>query len=282
MAPTYQLAGRSTASRQRVLADNAAKLGLAFTPKPSREQAVILTEMAWIRDGTPKGESAAARYTLPWVIHGDVNGRGVAIFMVKGPPGSVFACRTSADGPVVRVFSRYNMSSWLYAFSFACYLIVGAAAYLFLSSRGWGMAAWLVWVPSAWLGFAGLRHLLALMGVLRLPAVKNALSIGEGEFLRRFSVTCADAEHARRVVSPAVQRLMLEGDPLGACWWSFGMGWVSCVARHEPINQAHGKVMTTEALHALIDLNARVMAQIESEFVPAPPRQPGNSAPRSS
>jgi hypothetical protein len=256
-------AGRTAASRQQLLVENASTLGLLFTAKPSREQAIALTEMAWTRDGTAKAEAAAAKCTLPWIIHGEREGRGVAVFMVNGPPGSVFATRAAVEGPVIRIFSRYNLSNWTYAFGFAAYLIVGAAASWFLASRGWTLASGLVWGPCIWLGYTGLRHLLALMGLVRLPAVKDAVPVGDGLFAKRFSVTCSEAEHARRMVTPELQQMFLNGDALGSSWWSLGQGWVSCVSRHEPINRTHGKVMSVEALQALIDLTMRVAALVE-------------------
>lgn len=262
-------AGRTAASRLQLLAANASTLGLSFTPKPSREQAAALTDLAWSRDGTPKADAAAARCSLPWVIHGEREGRGVAIFMVNGPPGSVFAARAAANGPVVRVFSRYAMSNWTYALGFAAYLIVGAAASWFLASRGWILASGLVWGPCIWLGYTGLRHLLALSGVLRLPKAKHAISIGDDAFTKRFSVTCSDPEHARHIITPALQQLLLGGDALGASWWSIGLGWVSCVSRHEPINRTHGRIMSVEAMQGLIDLTRRASVEVERASAPS-------------
>src|SRR5262249_40323151 len=88
------------------------------------------------------------------------------------------------------------------------------------------------------------------------------IRVGEGAFQDRFCITCTDAEHARRILTPTIQRLLLEADAQGASWWSIGNGWVSCVSRHEPINRTHGQVMSVASLDATIHLPTRVAAEV--------------------
>lgn len=263
MSATYEMVRGRQHDRQHRLQAHCHALGLDLTVEPSPERAMALTDLAWTRDGGIQADAALEKVRMPWVASGRVEGRDVAVFMVNGAPGSVFAARLESTGAVVRVYSRYGMTSWTYAIGFLAYLIVGPIVFYFLWRAGWESAAWAVVGLSLMFGWSGLRQTLALLGVWKVKPVCNSLEIGGAEFQDRFAVVCNDAVHAARVLTPEVQRLMLDSVRYGAGWWSIGQGWASCVSRLEPISRTHGGVMKEDVLRGFLELVASTAQSVD-------------------
>lgn len=264
MSGTYELVHGNARDREHRLRRHCDAMGLTLTLSPTKEQAQDLTGLAWMRDGGMQSDAAAKKVNLPWVATGRLRGRDVAMFMVKGAPGSVFAARLNTAGPVVRVYSRYGLTNWTVAISLLSWLIVGPVAVHFLWQRGMETTAIAAGSMTLWFGWSGVRNALALLGLWKIRPVCHEIQIGgDGEFGDRFAVACTDGAHAARVLSPEVRKLMMKSAGYGAAWWSIGSGWASCVSRVEPINRTHGGVVKEEALREVIELVQRVASNVD-------------------
>jgi len=118
---------------------------------------------------------------------------------------------------------------------------------------------------SALIGFLGARQTLALCGIWPVNPVRNDVPIGDAAFQKRWAVACEDRAYAVRVLTPAVQQLLMASVANGASWWSLGSGWVSCVSRHEPLNRTHGRIMRPEAMARVMDDAAGLARMLEGE-----------------
>ncbi|MCC6427456.1 MAG: hypothetical protein IT435_11615 [Phycisphaerales bacterium] len=253
----------TTRTREQSLAKNALGINLAMELKPTRQRAVELTEMAWIRDDHPASDIAAAKHTLPWVIHGTRNWRDVAAFMVNHAPGSVFAARAAVDGPVIRVYNRYGMASWVYAIGLLSWWIAGPVVAAFLLIKGLPNLAIPLLLISVGIGAIGARQVLSLIGVLPLSTPGTAINFGDEAFEARWSVSCRNANHARWMLTPEVRAKIMKNSPAGTAWWSIGNGWVSCVSSVEPVNRTHGRILRQDALADAIDTAADLARSLE-------------------
>ncbi len=246
----------------RRLQEHAQTLGLSLLVAPSKEDALRLPDLAWIRNVRIIGQAPK----LPWMLHGERDGREVAVFQDPLVFGcSVFAARTPYDGPEIRVEHARGAAPGFLSLVCVFVMFAGGAVYGFAVSNKFSAAV---------ASFVALAVALQLFNHLRgwirsrkaLASDTNRIEFDDPVFSRVFRVLSSDHDIAQTILTSSVRQLMLATP--GASWWTVGHGWISGVTRSELVPLRHfgiplRKGMSLQRIDGTIDAVVQVANAIE-------------------